>query len=164
VEELRISPVVTTESLRKIELEQLVEKIESMPETSVIRSETGLVISLGDAVLFESGKAEINPKGFPVLDNIVGTVRNIPDRIHVEGHTDDDPIHTEKFASNWELSTARAVNVVKYFIETGKIEPRRLSAIGYGESRPRFANDTPAHKARNRRVEIVVSRKRKKEP
>ena len=76
--------------------------------------------------------------------------------VRVEGHTDDTPINTKRFPSNWELSTARAVNVVKHFVESGKVVPQRMSAAGYGESKPLFSNDTRDHKARNRRVEITL--------
>lgn len=77
-------------------------------------------------------------------------------RVRVEGHTDNVPIFTERFDSNWELSTARAVRIVKYLIQEGNIAPGRLSAVGYGELRPLVQNDTPEHRARNRRVEIVL--------
>jgi chemotaxis protein MotB len=74
----------------------------------------------------------------------------------VEGHTDNVPIHTRQFPSNWELSTARAVNVLKYFADADRIDPRRLSAVGYGESKPLVNNDSPRNRAKNRRVEIVL--------
>jgi chemotaxis protein MotB len=77
-------------------------------------------------------------------------------QIRVEGHTDSDPIRTERFPSNWELSTARAVNMLKHLANAGKIRAERLSAAGYGESKPLFPNDTKANKAKNRRVEIVL--------
>jgi chemotaxis protein MotB len=80
----------------------------------------------------------------------------MPYPIRVEGHTDNVPIHTKRFPSNWELSTIRAVNVLKYFANEGRIDPRRLSAVGYGESKPLVANNSPRDRAKNRRVEIVL--------
>ena len=83
--------------------------------------------------------------------------------MRVEGHTDNIPIQTARFPSNWELSVARAVNVVKYFAEVSNIDPQRLSAVGYGESRPVVANDTPANRMKNRRVEILLITEGKEE-
>ena len=76
--------------------------------------------------------------------------------LRIEGHTDDVPIHTREFQSNWELSTARAATVIRFLIERVAFDPRRLSAAGYGEFHPRVANDTPENRARNRRVDIVI--------
>ena len=83
-------------------------------------------------------------------------LRPLPNQIRVEGHTDDVPIHTPLFASNWELSTARATTVVQLLIEAGGLDPARLAAAGYAEYRPRLPNDSSDHRARNRRVDIVV--------
>ena len=77
--------------------------------------------------------------------------------ISIEGHTDNLPIHSERYPSNWELSTSRAVNVLRYFIEKGGISQKRISAVGMGEFQPIAENDTPENRAKNRRVEIVLS-------
>ena len=77
--------------------------------------------------------------------------------IRIEGHTDNIPIHNKKYQSNWELSTARAVAVVKYLIAESRIAPERLSAVGYGDSRPRVPNDSDSNRELNRRVEIILS-------
>jgi chemotaxis protein MotB len=122
----------------------------------VIFTEQGAHLSFEDGVLFDFGRAAISTKGYAVLDEIADVVRKMPYPIRVEGHTDNVPIHTKRFPSNWELSTARAVNVLKYFADAGRMDPRRLSAVGYGESRPLVANDSPRHRAKNRRVEIVL--------
>lgn len=115
----------------------------------------GLVMTVADTVLFDLGVAEISPEAFPLLSKIASVISKTSFPIRIEGHTDNLPIHTEEFPSNWELSTARAVNVLRYFVEKEKIPPERLSAVGYGEFRPLFPNDTPEHRARNRRVEII---------
>lgn len=141
---------------REERIKNSLEDLGSEADIGVTYTEEGLVITLENTVLFESAVADINPKAFPVLDKIAAIIKDTSKAIRVEGHTDDDPINTQMFPSNWELSTARAVNVVKYFVESGKIEPQRLSAIGYGEAKPLFPNDTPEHKAGNRRVEIIL--------
>ena len=116
----------------------------------------GLLITLDNELLFELGKADINPQGASILDHVGAALQKVDWPLRVEGHTDSLPINTPQFPSNWELSTARAVKVVKYFSTHGTIDAHRLSAVGYGAAKPRAANDTPINRARNRRVEIVV--------
>ena len=116
----------------------------------------GARIRLENRVLFDLGVAAINPEGLPVLDKVGNAVLSVPNRVRVEGHTDNIPINTYEFPSNWELSTARAVNVLKILINRYGIDPRRLSAAGYGESKSVAGNDTPENRAKNRRVEIVL--------
>lgn len=116
----------------------------------------GTRLSFEDQVLFNFGRAAINPAGFALLDQIAAVLRKMPYAVRVEGHTDNVPIQTRRFPSNWELSVARAVNVVKYFAEVSNIDPKRLSAVGYGESRPVAPNDTPPNRVKNRRVEILL--------
>jgi chemotaxis protein MotB len=119
----------------------------------------GLVIRLlTDKLLFASGKATLAPAATPLLEKISSLI-NI-DHVHpiaVEGNTDDVPIHTGEFPSNWELSTARASTVVNFLIAQG-VAPKRLSAIGYAEQHPIASNSTTDGRARNRRVEIVMQR------
>jgi chemotaxis protein MotB len=126
-------------------------------ETVVTRR--GLVVRLlTDNVLFDSGLADLKPQGLPLLGE-VGTLLGV-DRIHpivIEGHTDDVPIATSKYASNWELSTARSAAVVRWLI--GRDLPaRRFSAAGYADLRPLASNGTAPGRARNRRVEVVLQR------
>jgi len=122
----------------------------------VVYMQRGARLSFEDGVLFDFGRAAIRPEGRTVLENLADMIQKMPYPIRVEGHTDNVPIRTRRFPSNWELSTARAVNVVKYFADTGQIDPQRLSAVGYGESKPLVANDSAQHRAKNRRVEIVL--------
>lgn len=116
----------------------------------------GLVISLTGEILYELGRAELRVQGREVLAMISDTLKNIPNDIMIEGHTDDLPIRTDEFPSNWELSTARAVNVIKFLIEERNFNPARLSAAGYSEFRPVADNISSEGRAENRRVEIVV--------
>ncbi|MFH1825403.1 MAG: flagellar motor protein MotB [Candidatus Firestonebacteria bacterium] len=119
----------------------------------------GLQITLnekGEFAFFESGKAELMPKAKESIDKLVPELLKLPNEIVIQGHTDDVPIKTSQFSSNWELSTARATNVVKYLNYEKKIPPQRLSAIGYGEYKPIVLNDTPENKTKNRRVVFLI--------
>jgi len=128
----------------------------NLPGVEVSSSARGLVISLPEAGSFPAGRAELSTKARDVMLDLSAELRALPNQIRVEGHTDDVPIHTAQFASNWELSTARATTVIQYLVEAGGIDPARLAAAGYAEYRPRLANDTAEARARNRRVDIVV--------
>jgi len=124
-------------------------------DVNVSFSKKGLVMRLSDTFMFDLGAAEILPEAIPLLKKLAFIISKTSYPVRVEGHTDNLPIRTEKFPSNWELSTARAVNALRYFTEKEKISMQRLSAIGFGEFQPIFANDRPEDRARNRRVEIV---------
>jgi len=132
-------------------------------DIQIIHTHQGTRLSFEDQVLFDFGSATINPAGFVFLDKIADTLDKMPYAVRVEGHTDNVPIQTRRFPSNWELSVARAVNVVKYFAEVSNIDPNRLSAVGYGESRPVAANDTASNRVKNRRVEILLITEDKEE-
>jgi chemotaxis protein MotB len=121
--------------------------------------ERGLLIRFKDQVLFDSGKAVIRKDGEPIVQSIGEILKQNDRAIRVEGHTDNVPMHSLLYPSNWELSTARAVNVVKYFIEKVGIAPTRLSAAGYSEYHPIADNDTAENRQKNRRVDVVILRK-----
>jgi chemotaxis protein MotB len=118
-------------------------------------SEEGLMMRLADHALFESGAAEISPKALPLLEKVGSIVSQTPYAVRIEGHTDDRPIHTDQFPSNWELSTARAVNVLRFLSDRFELPPQRLSAAGFAEFKPLLPNTDPKNRARNRRVEII---------
>lgn len=120
--------------------------------------ERGVTLRFQEGVLFDLGRADIKPEARRFLDEISSLLAALPNPIRIEGHTDNLPIRTERFPSNWELSTARATNVTRYLIEQHGLDPHRLSAAGYGEYRPLVDNDTPENRARNRRVDIVLLR------
>lgn len=116
----------------------------------------GVHITLGEKILFDTGKAEFSiPNGY--VDKLGAILRERSCAIRVEGHTDNVPIHNALYQSNWELSTARAVAVVKYLISECRISPERLSAVGYADSRPRVSNNNESNREHNRRVEIILS-------
>ncbi|NPV04817.1 MAG: flagellar motor protein MotB [Syntrophaceae bacterium] len=118
-----------------------------------------LTVNMVDAILFDSGKADIKPEGRQVLQKVAEVINQVEDKaIRVEGHTDNvkiSPALARAFPSNWELSAARAVNVARYLQRLG-VDPALLSAVAYGEFRPVSENDTPEGRARNRRIEIVL--------
>jgi chemotaxis protein MotB len=118
----------------------------------------GMVLYANGDLFFKSGESELNDEIKYFLDSVYEITKDIPYKILVEGHTDDVPIKTERFPSNWELSSGRASSIVKYFIEKG-VAPVRLSAVGYAEFKPRFPK-TPENRPKNRRVEIIILRER----
>ncbi len=119
-----------------------------------------LTVNLVDKILFDSGRAEIKGDGTKVLDKVASVLNGVADKnIRIEGHTDNVPISgalTSKYASNWELSTARATSVARYLQDQDKVDPTRLVAAGYGEYHPIASNDTAEGRAQNRRIEIVL--------
>ena len=126
------------------------------PEITVVQTPKGLFITLSDGILFQSGVSELRPEGYPVLNKIIQVLQSNKLAVRIEGHTDNVSIRSGRFPSNWELSIARAVHVVKYFTDAGNIDPRRFSAVGYGESKPLYPNDSPQNREKNRRVEIIL--------
>jgi chemotaxis protein MotB len=125
------------------------------PQVSVGTDRDGVVIRLSGSYLFDSGRAELKPNSFDLLDAIAQQLKLQPNDIRVDGHTDSTPlVGSALYPTNWELSTARALAVTRYFIDTGGIQADRLEAAGFGEFRPLVPNDTREHRALNRRVEI----------
>jgi len=115
-----------------------------------------LTVNILDRILFDSGEAELKAEGQRILEKIAGVLAQHTDRqVHIIGHTDDVPIH-RKFASNWELSTARATAAVRFLQERAGVDPRRLGALGYGQFHPVAPNTTAEGRAKNRRIEVVI--------
>ncbi len=140
-----------------VPIDEALKAFTAEPGINVRNSNQGVHITFEDLLLFDFGQADINLGGLVFLDKMAGLIKKIPYPVRVEGHTDNVPIHTARYPSNWELSIARAVSVVKYFAESGKINPQRLSAVGYGATRPLVPNDSRDNRTRNRRVEIVLA-------
>lgn len=116
----------------------------------------GLVVSLRESGFYDSGSALPHAQARPILAYVASTIGATPYDIRIEGHTDNVPIHTAQFASNWELSTARATELAKIFIVSDHFAPARLSAAGFAEYHPVAGNDTPEGRSQNRRVDIIV--------
>ena len=119
-----------------------------------------LTINMVEKVLFNSGQAQVKPAGLKVLTQVSDVLKNVTDKqIRIEGHTDNVPIGVkirDKFPTNWELSTARATNVVRFFIVQGGVSRESLEAVGFADTRPVASNDTEAGRTENRRIEIVL--------
>jgi len=120
-------------------------------------NEERVQLTLKDAVLFDSGFAELKPQARLALETIANELKGLPNEIMIEGHTDNIPIRGGKFRNNYELSMARAYSVVEFFLSIG-LDPRKLSGVGYGEYRPKGDNTTPEGRASNRRIEIDLIR------
>lgn len=115
-----------------------------------------VVVRMGDEMLFGPGSSVLKPQAVRVLRGIVRSIKGSTERLWVEGHTDNEPINTAEFSSNWDLSTARAVTVVR-LLEREGIEPEQLAAVGHSQYQPLVDNTTPAGRAKNRRVELYIS-------
>jgi len=142
--------------------ETLLEKMEKeiqQGQIAITELKGKLTVDVVDKILFDSGKAEIKPEGLEVLGRVVDILATAADKvIRVEGHTDNVPIKgnlAKQYPTNWELSAARALTVVRY-LETQGLDPHKLAAVAFGEHRPVAENDTPEGRARNRRIAIVL--------
>jgi chemotaxis protein MotB len=125
-------------------------------DLKIVMRDGRMVLQLRNDVLFDSGRVSLKREGKAALQEVAGVLMTIEERrFQVVGHTDNVPISTSRFASNWELSTARAVAVTRFIIEEG-VDPKALSAAGYGPYDPVASNDDPEGKAKNRRIEIVL--------
>jgi len=118
--------------------------------------ENRMIVRLGDKILFDPGKTDLKPEGKDALTQVTGVLKSLPNRnFQIAGHTDNIPIKSAKFRSNWDLSTARAVEVLNFMVAAG-MEAKRVSAAGYADQSPVAGNDSPENKAKNRRIEITL--------
>lgn len=138
------------------QVSKFVEEHDLEAVVDIIETDLGVAIQLRDNILFETSKSDLRSESKEILDSIAALISSMNNNIVVEGHTDNRPINTAEFPSNWELSVDRAINVVRYFVENGKIDPSRLSATGYGEFQPIVDNDTEENMEKNRRVNILI--------
>ncbi len=129
---------------------------ESIGASSIKVQERGVVISLSSGLFFEPASAGLKPASFKVLNQLAELLKKTPNIIHVEGHTDNQPMTSAIYPSNWELSTARASSVVRYFISRHGVPPERIAAVGYGDTRPIADNTSREGRQKNRRVDIVI--------
>jgi chemotaxis protein MotB len=153
-----MSPAKAKDDLNEMrrQLEQTLSKEISQRTISVEMTREGLVISLREAGFFNSGSATPRPESLPILRQISERLMHSPYDMRVEGHTDNVPIHSAEFDTNWELSSARATHIARAFLELKAITPERLSAAGFAEFHPVASNDTPDGRAKNRRVDLVI--------
>ena len=153
-----VSPARIKDDLEQVrrELEQKLSSQVATRTISIQMGRDGLVISLREAGFFSSGSATPKPESLPALRQIAASLSHTPYDLRIEGHTDNIPIHTTEFDSNWELSAARATRIARFFIDLKIISPGRISAAGYAEFHPVAGNDTADGRAENRRVDLVV--------
>jgi chemotaxis protein MotB len=153
-----LSPAKVKDDLEKLrrDLAQRLSNQVAQHTVSIQMGRDGLVISLREAGFFDSGSAAPRPDAVPTLRQIAASLARTPYDLRVEGHTDNVPIHTEVFDSNWELSSARATRIARLFLELHALPPDRLSAAGYAEFHPVASNATTEGRAANRRVDLVV--------
>jgi chemotaxis protein MotB len=142
----------------RTQLEEALHNEVALREVSLHNATDGLVISLREFGFFDSGSAHFKPQARPALDRIASLLAIRTYKMRIEGHTDNIPIHTAQIASNWELSTARATELVRILIQDHGFAPERLSAAGYAQYHPVASNLTSPGRAQNRRVDIVVLR------
>lgn len=127
-------------------------------DVEIIMTDDAVRFRINSEILFESGAAHLAAEGQPVLDRLIPLLNSDPNlRLVVEGHTDSVPIQTERFPSNWELSTGRAAAVARYLIERG-VAPQRVQASGFADTRPLGSRDNPVDRVHNRRVELTMER------
>ncbi len=124
-------------------------------DVSIIKTDRGVLLQIKGSVMFSPGEVVLKDKAKKMFEKLIPIIKKSPYEVIVEGHTDSLPIKSDKYPSNWELSSARAGTVVRFFIETGKLNPKRFTAEGFADTRPLLPNDTPEHRAQNRRVNIV---------
>ncbi len=155
MEKFKATTVQTDSKLEENLKKELADK-----DVMISRLKDQLKVTVASEILFPSGSAELSPEGVDVLRKVANAANKSQDELRVEGHTDTDPLApalAQYYPTNWELSTARAAVAVRTLEATGMVPAARLSALGYGDSRPVAPNDTPEGKAKNRRVEIVFT-------
>lgn len=157
MEELRKAQVQA--EARAAQFRKLVSQFKTLTDAGKLQveiRENRMIVRLGDKILFDPGKTDLKPEGKEALVQVAAVLKDLQNRnFQVAGHTDNVPIKSPKFRSNWDLSTARAVEVVNFMVSSG-LEAKRLSAAGYAAESPVAPNDTTENKAKNRRIEITL--------
>jgi len=149
-ERLLLGVVMRIKSLLEQEDEELKEG------TGVTADRDGVIFSANSSTVFKSGSAELTPESSKILDKVIKVLKDYKLNLVVRGHTDDRPISTKKYPSNWELSAARSAVALDYILEKGKIEISRAKAVGYADTRPAVPNDSDENRIKNQRVEFYL--------
>ncbi len=143
----------------KTAIQKFIDEYDYSNNIRLMENERGIVISIMDNILFESGKAKLSEESKPILAKMAQLLKTLPNDIRVEGHTDNVPINTPEFPSNWHLSIARATNTAYYLMRDQGLNQERVSVVGNSEFKPLTDNNTPESRALNRRVDIVILNK-----
>lgn len=154
-EEVRIKEVSEHAEMAR-NISKVVAEMGLEDTVTVKASSRGVLMQVQGQVFFAAGQADLKARSRPFLDEIARIIQASPYHVAIEGHTDDTPIHTARFPSNWELSTTRAISTLRYLVDHGRVDPHRLSSAGFADTRPLVPNDTVEHQRQNRRVEFVL--------
>lgn len=152
-----IGEVKQTKFVEMPELQkELLKEFKNDNDVLLLKDSRGLIIRLKDDILFGSAETQLQPNATEALNKIIDILSKIDNPVIIEGHTDSFPIKSAKYSSNWELSTARATSVIDYLVKSKRINPKRLSAVGYGEYAPVAENTSNSGRIKNRRVDIII--------
>jgi chemotaxis protein MotB len=151
-----LSPLQRERNNIQKEIQHAIGGMASKGLVSLSQNERGVTVHLTEELLFNSGSADLKQTSLNVLDSLAAVLKTLPNDVRIEGHTDNIPIHTDKFPSNWHLSVIRAVNTSAYMMNKHGLRPEQLSVAGYAEFRPLAPNTTESNRSQNRRVDIVI--------
>lgn len=143
----------------KTSIQNFINQYDYSNNIRLIENERGIVVSIMDNILFNSGSAELSEESKPILNKMAQLLKSVPNDIRIEGHTDNVPINTVQFPSNWHLSISRATNTAYYLMNNQGLTQERVSVVGNSEYKPIAPNDTPESRSLNRRVDIVILNK-----
>lgn len=157
---IEAAKTIEAKKLQKVKekLEEEIERLNLGNYVKVIEEKHLIILRLDSVILFDLGKADIKPSGREILEKLGSMLKELDNEIMVQGHTDNLPINTALFPSNWELSTKRATNVVRFLIETCGLDPAKLTATGNAEYKPIRPNDSEENRQKNRRIDIVIDK------
>ncbi|KAF0151675.1 MAG: chemotaxis protein MotB [Ignavibacteria bacterium] len=148
--------IIEPKDVLSSELSKLIAKSEHSSSVQLEETERGITVSILDDVLFEPGQATLAESSKKILREIAQVIKLFPNDIRIEGHSDNTPINTVRFPSNWHLASARAVETAYYLIDKEGLDPDKTSSVSYGEYKPKDTNITPEGRAKNRRVDLVI--------
>lgn len=160
-----ITPGIGAKSEYDILVEKITKLLQENGLTDLVKireEDAGVILQIGDNIMFDTADARLKGESKKVLDVVSSLIPKINNEIMIQGHTDNRPIKSSQYESNWELSTARAFAVLKYFINDKHLDPKRFSATGYGEYRPIVENSSEENMEINRRVDILIVQEREK--
>ncbi len=167
---LENTPLPTLKNIQRAIIDKSVSNMQDFIESKnlgesvkVVVEDKGVALTISAPVLFEQGRAEMKPDSYPLLEEVFKIARGWPNVIRVEGHTDNTRVAGGEYESNWDLSFARALNVVRFAIDFSKIHPSRLAPVAYGPYRPVADNATAEGRAKNRRIELFMEYKKETE-
>jgi chemotaxis protein MotB len=140
----------------KAKLSQIISEHNYGDFVKLEENERGITIHIMDHILFNSGSARLEKKSFEVLSKLAEVIRVLPNDLRIEGHTDNVPINSSEFPSNWHLSVARALSTAYFLMNTEKLPQDKLQVVGYSEYKPIASNDNPEERSKNRRVDIII--------